>query len=250
MINKLRLGLTALVLAVITFLGVKLLGSTLVQTDAMAQQEPTIRQITVIGRGTVSASPDIVRANQGVQVTAPTVTEATQQNKKIVDTVLAQLKAAGIAAKDIQTLNYNIYPQRNNPGPNGSGEITSYQVTNMVQVTIRNLSQVGQILDQAIQAGANNVANISFDFSDPANLQLQALDQAMADAQSRADQLAKSSGVQRGEVLSISEVFSSAPGPQPGIMAAQVESAAVPIQAGSSEVQAQVQVVYAIEPGP
>ena len=78
-------------------------------------------------------------------------------------------------------------------------------------------------------------------------LQLQALDRAMVDAQSRADELAKSSGVQRGEVLSMSEVISSGPGPRAGSMVAQVESLAVPIQPGSSEVQAQVQVVYAIQ---
>ena len=235
MVNKIKLGSTALALAIITFLGVKLFGPTLLRTDALAQQSTT-RQITVIGQGAVSASPDIVRANLSVQVTAPTVTEATQQSNDTMDAVLAQLKATDIAKKDIQTSEYNIYPQRNNPGPNGSSEITGYQVTNMVQVTIRNLGQVGQILDQAIQAGANNITNISFDFSDPAQLQLQALDQAMTDTQSRADQLAKSSGVQRGEVLSMSEVVSSGPSPQPGIMAAQVKSPPVPIQTGSSEV--------------
>jgi uncharacterized protein YggE len=247
MTGKLKLMLTAIVLAIITVLGTKLSAAKLVQVDAMAQKEATLRQITVIGEGTVSASPDVVRANLGVQVTAPTVTEATQQSNDTMDAVLAQLKAAGIVEKDIQTSDYSIFPQRNNPGPNNTNEITGYQVTNMVMVTIRNLNQVGQVLDQAIQAGANNIANVSFDFSDPAKLQLQALDQAMADAQNRADQLAKSSGVQRGEVLSMSEVISSVPIPRPGIMAAQVESAGVPIQPGSSEIHAQVQVVYAIQ---
>ena len=213
---NLRLMLTALILAAITFIGVKLFAPGLIQADALAQQESTARQITVIGLGTVSASPDIARANLGVQVTAPTVTEATQQNNKTMDAVLAQLKAAGIAAEDIQTSDYNIYPQRNNPGPNNSSEITGYQVTHMVQVTIHNLDQVGQVLDQAIQAGANNITNISFAFSDPAQLHLQALDAAMANAESRADQLAQSSGVQRGEVLSMSEVVSSGPAPRPG----------------------------------
>ena len=246
MVNKIKLGSTALALAIITFLGVKLFGPTLLRTDALAQQSTT-RQITVIGQGAVSASPDIVRANLSVQVTAPTVTEATQQSNDTMDAVLAQLKAAGIAEKDIQTSDYSIYPQRNNPGPNSASEIAGYQVTNTVMVTIRNLNQVGQVLDQAIQAGANNIVNISFDFSDPAKLQLQALDQAMDDAQTRADELAKSSEVQRGEVLSISEVISSAPIPRSGVMMAQIESPTVPIQPGSSEVNAQVQVVYAIQ---
>jgi len=229
-----------LILPLLTFIGVKLFTPTLFQSDALAQQEPTTRQIAVIGQVPISASPDTARASLGVQVTAPTVSEATQENNETMDAVLAQLKAAGIAAEDIQTSDYNIYPQRNNPGPNNSSEITGYQVTHMVQVTIRNLDQVGQVLDQAIQAEANNITNISFDFSDPAQLQLQALDAAMANAESRADQLAQSSGVQRVEVLLMSEIVSSGPGPRTGIMAAQVESPVVPIQAGSSEVPAQV----------
>jgi uncharacterized protein YggE len=247
MIGKWKLMLTAIVLAIITVVGTKHSAAKLAQADAMAQKEATLRQITVIGEGTVSASPDIAWANLGVQVAAPTVTAATQQSNDTMNAVLAQLKAVGVAEKDIQTSDYSIYPQRNNSGPNSANEITGYQVTNMVLVTIRDLSQVGPILDQAVQAGANNVSNVSFGFSDPTRLRLQALDRAIADAQSRADELAKSSGVQRGEVLSMSEVISSGPGPRAGSMVAQVESLAVPIQPGSSEVQAQVQVVYAIQ---
>jgi uncharacterized protein YggE len=167
-----------------------------------------------------------------------------QESSNKMTAVIAKLKELGVVDADIQTSNFNISPQRN-VGPNGSGEITGYQVTNSVMVTIRDLSTVGDILDQAIQAGANDISGVSFGFSDPAKLQLQALDQAVADAQAQADALAKSSGVQRGEVLSISEVVSPNPVPVMGF-AAQAERAAVPIQPGSSEVHAQVQIVYAI----
>ena len=245
--KRLRLILTALSLAILVFLGIKFFNPTLPPPSVLAQQPTFVRQITVIGQGTVSAAPDIAQANLGVQVTAPTVVEATRQSNATMAAVIAKLKAAGIADKDIQTSNYSIFPQRNTGGPNNSSEITGYQVINTVMVTIRNLNQVGQVLDQAIQAGANNISNITFGFSNPARLQLQALNQAMADAQARADELAKSSGVQRGEVLSMSEVISSGPVPRPGLLTAQAASAAVPIQPGSSEVQVQVQVVYAIQ---
>jgi uncharacterized protein YggE len=246
MTGKWKLMLTAIVLAIITVLGTKHSAAKLVQAEAMAQKEATLRQITVIGEGTVSASPDMAQINLGVQVTATTVSAAIQQSRDTMDAVIAQLKAAGIAKKDIQTSDYSIMPQRN-PGSNNSNEFTGYQVTNMVLVTIRDLSQVGPVLDQAVQAGANNVSNISFGFSDPTKLQLQALDQAMADAQSRADELAKSSGVQRGDVLTISETIASNLAPRPGMVAVQAERVSVPIQPGSSEIHAQVQVVYAIQ---
>jgi uncharacterized protein YggE len=247
MTGKWELMLTAIVLAIIIVLGTKHSAAKLVQADAMAQKETTLRQITVIGEGTVSASPDIAQANLGVQVTAPTVTAATQQSNDTMNAVLAQLKAVGVAEKDIQTSDYSIYPQRNSSGPNSANEITGYQVTNMVLVTIRDLNQIGPILDQAVQAGANNVSNISFGFSDPTKLQLQALDQAMADAQSQADELAKSSSVQRGDVLTISETITSNLAPRPGMVTVQAERVSVPIQPGSSEIHAQVQVVYAIQ---
>ena len=241
--NGWRSILTVLAVGLVIVVGLRLAPVSQAQTGPAAQSIPP-RQITVMGQGTVSAPPDIAQANLGVQVTAPTATAATQENNDKMSAITAKLKSLGVAEADIQTSNFNISAQRN-VGTNGPGEITGYQVTNTVMVTIRDLSQLGQILDQAIQAGANNVSNVSFGFSDPAKLQLQALDQAIMDAQNRADQLAKSSGVERGEVLSISEV--SSPNPRPlGIAPMAAELASVPIEAGTSQVQAQVQVVYAI----
>jgi uncharacterized protein YggE len=235
--------LTVLAVGLVILVGLQLVPVSFAQTGPDAQDD-TVQQITVVGQGTVSAPPDLAHANLGVQVTAPTATAATQENNDKMSAITAKLKALGVAEADIQTSDFNISAQRSG-STNGPGEITGYQVTNTVIVTIRDLSQMGQILDQAVQAGANDVSNVSFGFSDPAELQLQALDQAVQDARNQADQLAMSSGVQRGGVLSISEVGSTNPR-LAGIVPMVAELSSVPVQPGSSQIQAKVQVVYAI----
>jgi uncharacterized protein YggE len=238
---NLTLGVViALLLAAV--LAVQLTGVTFVHAAANAVGEPT-RQITVAGEGAVSAQPDYARANLGVQVLAPTVDAATQENETKMAALIARLKEQGIADKDIQTSNYDIFPQRN--FQNGKpGEITGYQVSNTVQVTIHDLSKVSTILDQATQAGANNVNGVSFGLDNQEKLQVMALDKAVTDAQAQADELAKSSGVARGELLSISQVVT--PNPIPFVNATAQADGAVPIQPGEIEVSARVQLTYAI----
>ena len=130
---------------------------------------------------------------------------------------------------------------------NSSGQPISYRVTNMVQVTIRDLNQVGTILDRTTQAGANSIFGVSFGLDDAALLKVEteARGKAIADAQARADDLAKLSSVQRGEVQSISEVIGANPIPLGGASATAYASA-VPIQPGDLEVHMQVQVTYTV----
>jgi uncharacterized protein YggE len=203
------------------------------------------REITVTGTGTASAQPDIAQVSIGVQVTSSTVAQATQKDQAQMASVIAKLKELGVAANDIQTSDYSIFPQRN--FQNGSsGQVTGYQVSNTVQVTIRDLGSIGTILDQVTQAGANNVFGVTFSVENPAQLQSEAIDKAVADAQSRAEELAKASGVQLGEIVSISQ--SGAPAPVPlAAASAQAAGGAVPIQPGTIKVNAQVQISYVIK---
>jgi uncharacterized protein YggE len=124
-------------------------------------------------------------------------------------------------------------------------QISGYTVTNTVQVTIRNLNKVGQILDQAVQAGANDVSGVTFAIENPSKLQADALGQAVSDAQNRATALAESSGVQLGNVINITEMPGSSPVPVIA-SAAQLANASVPIQPGLVEVHLQIQVSFAI----
>lgn len=184
------------------------------------------RTITVVGTGKVQAKPDVAHLNVGVDVTAATTTEAVEKAQVKMTAVLAALKAAGIPDKDIQTSHYSINFERTQQdagpttagskpaAPGGEGELEGfYRVSNMVDVTVRDLDKVGDALDATVKAGANNVWGVSFSLDDTSTPEVQAREKAVADAKARAESLAKLNGVGVGEVLAISEVIGNTPAP-------------------------------------
>jgi uncharacterized protein YggE len=181
------------------------------------------------------------RRASAVETLAPTATEATKENNDKMTGIINTLKDLGIADKDIQTTNYSISPEFSSQ-TGEANQVAGYRVSDTVQVTVRNLDNIGTVLDQVIQAGANNIFGISFGIDNPATLQAEARAEDFADAQARAEDLAKLGGVQLGEILSISE--STGGGPVP---VANTLSSAAPVQPGQSEVRTQIQVIYAIQ---
>jgi uncharacterized protein YggE len=246
--NRWSVGLGVVVsVLLLAVLAVQLTGVSLARAAASTAStvQESSREITVTGTGTASAQPDIAQVSIGVQVTSPTVAQATQKDQAQMASVIAKLKELGVTANDIQTSDYSIFPQRN--FQNGSsGQVTGYQVSNTAQVTIRDLSKVSTILDQVTQAGANNVFGVTFSVENPAQLQSEAIDKAVADAQARASELAKASGVQLGEIVSISQVVAPTP-VSLAAASAQAAGGAVPIQPGTIKVNAQVQISYVIK---
>lgn len=203
-----------------------------------------MRSITVVGEGKASAQPDVVRAQVGVEVIAPTIQEAMKQSNTRMTAVLAKLQELGVAEKDIQTSSYNINPERSYE--QGTGEVTGYRISNMVQVTIRQLEQVGAILDQVVAAGVNSVYGVSFTLDDPSPLEVEARAKAMADAEAKAQDLAKLGGVSLGKVIAISEVVGGAPVPVARV-AMEMGGGGGPIAPGELEITVQIQVTYEIQ---
>jgi uncharacterized protein YggE len=128
----------------------------------------------------------------------------------------------------------------------GTGEVTGYTVINMVDVKITDIDKLGAIIDAAVKAGANNVGGVQFSVENMDALVQQAREQAMADAKSKAEQLAKLGGVTLGAPVSISEGTSMPPQPMAARDAMSVASgaAAAPIQAGQNEITVSVTVSY------
>jgi hypothetical protein len=209
--------------------------------------------ITVVGRGSAHIEPDIARVSIGVETSSETLAEAVENNETQMETILAALREAGIADKDIQTTNYSIhldrYPEslpRATEGETAPQPV--YRVSNMVTVTIRDLEAVGSVLDSVVEAGANNIWGISFDVDDPAVAQADARAEAMENARERAGALAELSGVELGPVMSVTEVIGS----NPVSVAVDMERAAMAgggnISPGELEIGYQVQVSFFIEP--
>ncbi|MEA2596918.1 MAG: uncharacterized protein QOF01_3387 [Thermomicrobiales bacterium] len=246
---KLRgLGLLA---AVIALLGAASFGVFGVKGSAAQDATPppgtaqNPATVYVSGNGTVTITPDTASVIVGVNIVEKTLSSAQEKATMQMTAVIDALKAAGIDEKDIQTVNYSVnilqdYDQSGNPTT-----INGYQVSNQVNVTVRDLDKLGSILDTVVGQGANAIYGISFYVDDPSAAASQARTLAVADAKKKADELAAAAGMKVGRILSISETYSPSPMPMPyGRAAAEDAAMSVPIQAGTTTVQVQVQVTY------
>jgi uncharacterized protein YggE len=201
--------------------------------------------VYVSGNGTVTITPDTASVIVGVNIVEKTLSSAQEKATMQMTAVIDALKAAGIDEKDIQTVNYSVnilqdYDQSGNPTT-----INGYQVSNQVNVTVRDLDKLGSILDTVVGQGANAIYGISFYVDDPSAAASQARTLAVEDAKKKADELAAAAGMKVGRILSISETYSPSPMPMPyGRAAAEDAAMSVPIQAGTTTVQVQVQVTY------
>ncbi|MFA6551570.1 MAG: SIMPL domain-containing protein [Patescibacteria group bacterium] len=160
--------------------------------------------INISGEGKVIAVPDVAKIQLGLQTEKKTVAEAQKENTAKMNAVIDKLKKDfKIDAKDIQTANYNIYPQydRNN----GKQTFRSYQVTQNVNVKIRNMDKISDILQVVGDAGLNQVGGLTFEVDEPEKIKQQARELAIKNAKEKADALAKIADVKLGKVISFSE---------------------------------------------
>jgi uncharacterized protein YggE len=204
--------------------------------------------ITVVGQGTAFGQPDQATVIVGVDTFAPTVSEATTQNQTTLDDVMAALTAAGVADEDIQTTNYSLYAEQiyGDKGPEG---IAGYRVSNQVNVKIRDLAIISDVLGAVTEAGANAIYGVTFSVADPAALEAEARASAMEDAAKRAASLAELGDVTLGDVRVISEVVGQPVTPLGlgGGMAMEQAASAPGISPGQLSYQVQVQVTYSIQ---
>ena len=219
-----------------------------------AAATPLPRTITVVGEGQTTIEPDTAQTNIGVEVVAPTVEEASAQVAETMDAVLAALKAQGVAERDIQTSGYNVWVERPYTPEGVPADKTLYHVGNNVMVTIRDLDKVGTVLDAAIEAGANNIYGVTFNISDPSQSKSEAREEAVVDAQAKAEELATLNQVELGEVISVSEIIGGAGGYYPGGFGplygqavGMGGGAGGPIVPGELNLTVQLQLTYAIE---
>jgi uncharacterized protein YggE len=203
------------------------------------------RTLTVTGSGQALLTPDIAYVTIGVHTENKNATEAVSANNTQAQAVTDALKGAGIAAKDIRTTNFSIYPQQQYDDKGQIQGIT-YIVDNSVYVTVRDLTKVGGLLDAAVKAGANSISGIQFDVADKTKALSDARKAAVANATEIASELAGAANVTLGPVQSIN-VYGSTPVPVYDTRSAAVEAAAVPVSPGQLNITIDVQVVFQIQ---
>lgn len=220
---------------------------------ANAQAPPTdgsateaTRTVSVTGMGQVNVSPDAAVVRLGVRTEAETASAALAQNNRQMLAVIGALQEAGVAPEDIQTQIVQLQPQRAEPEEpgRGQGEIMGYLATNVVEVTVRALQGLGEIIDAAVQAGGNAVEGIRFQVSAPARAIIEARRLAMQDATLAAEQLASLAGATLGQVLTISEARSAPVAPE---RVAVDTAVGVPIQPGTETVGVTVNVTWRLQ---
>jgi hypothetical protein len=196
--------------------------------------------ITVTGVGTVKGRPDRADFSFGVESQGKTADEALAANSAAVQKVIEAIKAAGVAAGDIQTQQVSVYPRYSNDGQT----IVGFSANNTVSAKIRDVSKAGAVVEAAVKAGANQVYGPTFSISNQATLYKDALSGAFGDARSKAQALAGVTGVTLGRVINVVEGGGFFPPVFGGAEAAA--PAAPPIEPGLQDIQATLTVTFAI----
>ena len=231
----------------LSFLSLLLLGCTTSGTEVVPETD-VIPTISVIGSGTASAKPDMVEIQFGIEAVSSNPAEVVSQNTDQMNAVMNVLQSLNINDTDIQTVNYSMWIETiYDVNGNATGE-QRYHVSNQVNVRLYDLTQTGTLIEEVINAGVNNVSGITFRVADTTKLTQTAMDEALADAQQKAERMAADLGVNLVNVQSVIE-NGTVSSPVPNMVENPVASAAgIPIAEGQFTKNMQVQVTFTIEP--
>ncbi|HFC09323.1 MAG TPA: DUF541 domain-containing protein [Chloroflexi bacterium] len=207
---------------------------------------PPQRTITVSGQASVTATPDVAYITVGVHTQARQAADALSANNAQAAKVYQTLGQFGIEKKDIRTTSVSLY-QREERDKNGKVIARYYVVDNTMQITVRNLDKLGQVLDAVVQNGANRLQGIRFDVSDRAALLEQARLEAVKQGKAQAAAIAEAAGAKLGEVQTISFQSLVQPVERAEVMMAAPKAAGeVPVSGGQLTVTATVSMVFAL----
>jgi uncharacterized protein YggE len=221
------------------------------QTGANVDTGATRRvtRVMVAGNSIVQAQPDTAILTISVVTQGKRAIDAQQENASKSDAVVRAAKAAAGTGAEIKTSGYSLQPQRvyrENQPPT----ITGYEARNSVTVTISDLTKVGAVIDETAQAGANDVAGISFTLRQDRAARDQALKEATREAVSKAQVIAQALGGRVVRIVEVQEEGLERPRPMyeanAGLMRASAQ-AATPVEVGSLEITSRVQLIAEVE---
>jgi uncharacterized protein YggE len=230
-------------------------GLTFAAAPALAQALPVpVQTITgtvleVTAQGESRRTPDIATISAGVVTQAADAQSAMRENAARMDRVVAALKRAGVADRDVRTASISLQPQyryANNQPP----VITGYQASNTVTVKFRDIAKAGAVLDALVATGANQINGPDLGLDNPAAAMDEARTDAMAKARARAELYARAAGLKVKRILSISESSFEAPRPMPVMLRAQAMAADAPeskILPGEQELNVSLSVRFELE---
>jgi len=207
------------------------------------------RTIVVSGQGKVTATPDIAITDMGLTSDAATVSEAQKKNTDTMNQVIAKLKTLGIADKDIKTASYNIYPQYDYTDK--GSVLKGYQVSQSLEIKIRDLTKANEVLALAGEFNLNNVSGLQFTIDDKEVYVAEARQMAIQKVAQKAKDLSQALGVKIVAIVSYNEYSNDTATPMYYGMGGLADSAkavmpAPQVQAGSNDVVLNVDVTFEI----
>jgi len=209
--------------------------------------EQTSRTVSVTGTGTIDLEPDIARVNIGVRTQSPNVADALEENTDNAEAIIQSLQDLGVEASDIQTRNFNIYPQQDTrPGPEEEPTRT-FVVENTVAVVVRDLDSLGEILATVVSEGANTINGVTFDVEDRETAIEEARSLAIEDAQAQAEAIAEAAGVDLGPIQTINLSRNGGPAPRVEFAEDVARGGSVPISGGTLTIQVTANLEYRID---
>ena len=220
------------------------------QHDYIGRPESQRDTIAISAEGKVTAKPDIAAISAGVMTEKKTVVDAQKENTAKMNAIVAKIKSFGVADDDIKTTNYSIYPQYD--WIDNRQVERGFQVSQNVEVKVRDLAKIGDILAAVGELGANQVGGVTFTIDEPEELRQQARLKGLEAAKRKAQALAEAAGVKLGKVVGFSESEGYVPSPmyyaRDAAQGLGGGGAAPSIESGSQDVVVNVTVLYEILP--
>jgi uncharacterized protein YggE len=215
------------------------LAGSVVAQESADKMRPTIR---VTGEATITTKPDQAIIDIGVVTQAQTAQAAAAQNAQKTDAVISDLRRVAGSGAEIKTISYSLSPNYRYPREGGQPTIAGYIASNIVQVKMNDITQVGKVIDAGTQSGANNIQGIRFMLKDEQAARAKALSEAAARARAKAEAVASALGLRILRILHVEESGPNTPIPIPMYARAEVAQAAAstPIEAGTIDVKASI----------
>jgi uncharacterized protein YggE len=206
------------------------------------------RTLTVTGSGSTRISPDIVSVTLGIQTRHDDVGQAVAQNNTTASRIMDAARTIGVADADMRTIYFSVSSQpKYDEFGSPTGQV-SYFVDNSLQVTLRDITKLSDLLQAGIDAGANSVYGVTFSVADTNAAEDEARQKAIADAQARATELAGVSGVTLGTIQSVSTTaYSPYPAATYAYGYGMGGGGGPPTEPGSLEITAQVTLIYSVK---
>lgn len=242
--NTLVIVLTSF-LVVLTLSGLVGINNKIKEGRYIGQDVMIRNTFTVSDSAEVFAKPDLGLVSFSVKTESNTVNGAMSENTKKMNKVIESVKGMGVEDKDLKTTAFNVYPRYDYN--NGKRTLAGYEITQSIDVKVRELDKVGDLISRATDSGANQVGNLSFVVDDEDELREQARAEAIKKARDKAEKIAKSLGVNITGVVNFSE-GSQTPRYYDYAFAEGVGGGgpAPSIETGESEIQVNVSITYEI----